>query len=169
MVPGSSHLQTTHTPYRTARPPTAPPRRERDEGMGQRRRSTRNVQTTTLTRHSVVVLSRHLGPGALFTRAQDVQTVPLSRNVWEGKVARHAARRFSHFPGQPPPPLSLVRQESDDYPIRPVSSTPSFADRPNPSPRPPLTLLRAPAPRPFSQNCLSLLLRYGPVTLLVLR
>ena len=30
----------THTPRRTARPPTAPPRRERDEEMGQQRRST---------------------------------------------------------------------------------------------------------------------------------
>ena len=30
----------THTPCRTARPPTAPPRRERDEEMGQQRRST---------------------------------------------------------------------------------------------------------------------------------
>jgi len=30
----------THTPRRTARPPAAPPRRERDEEMGQRRRST---------------------------------------------------------------------------------------------------------------------------------
>jgi len=29
----------THTPRRTARPPAAPPRRERDEEMGQRRRS----------------------------------------------------------------------------------------------------------------------------------
>ena len=29
----------THTPRPTARPPTAPPRRERDEEMGQRRRS----------------------------------------------------------------------------------------------------------------------------------
>ena len=29
----------THTPRRTARPPTAPPRRERDEEMGQQRRS----------------------------------------------------------------------------------------------------------------------------------
>ena len=29
----------THTPHRTARPPTAPPRRERDEEMGQQRRS----------------------------------------------------------------------------------------------------------------------------------
>ena len=29
----------THTPHRTARPPAAPPRRERDEGMRQRRRS----------------------------------------------------------------------------------------------------------------------------------
>ena len=30
----------THTPLRTARPPAAPPRRERDEEMGQQRRST---------------------------------------------------------------------------------------------------------------------------------
>ena len=33
----------THTPRRTARPPTAPPRRERDEEMGQRRRKHKHV------------------------------------------------------------------------------------------------------------------------------
>ena len=33
----------THTPRRTARPPAAPPRRERDEEMGQRRRSSKHV------------------------------------------------------------------------------------------------------------------------------
>jgi len=43
--------------------------------------------------------------------------------VWEGKVVRHAARRFS-LSGTAPP-----LEECDDYPVRPVASYP-IADRP---------------------------------------
>ena len=48
------------------------------------------------------------------------------KHVWEGKVARHAAARggVSHFPGQLDSP-ALLRQEGDDYPIRPAATTPS--------------------------------------------
>ena len=42
----------THTPRRTARPPTAPPRRERDEEMGQRRRSHEHVWEGSVVRHA---------------------------------------------------------------------------------------------------------------------
>ena len=42
----------THTPRRTARPPAAPPRRERDEGMGQQRRSSKHVWEGSVMRHA---------------------------------------------------------------------------------------------------------------------
>ena len=47
----------THTPRRTARPPTAPPRRERDEEMGQRRRSHEHVWEGSVMRHAARRLS----------------------------------------------------------------------------------------------------------------
>ena len=47
----------THTPRRTARPPTAPPRRERDEEMGQRRRSHEHVWEGSVVRHAARRLS----------------------------------------------------------------------------------------------------------------
>ena len=42
----------THTPHRTARPPAAPPRRERDEEMGQQRRNTKHVWEVSAVRHA---------------------------------------------------------------------------------------------------------------------
>ena len=42
----------TYTPHRTARPPTAPPRRERDEGMGQQRRKHKHVWEGSVMRHA---------------------------------------------------------------------------------------------------------------------
>ena len=42
----------THTPRRTARPSTAPPRRERDEEMGQQRRSLKHVWEGSVVRHA---------------------------------------------------------------------------------------------------------------------
>ena len=47
----------THTPRRTARPPAAPPRRERDEEMGQRRRSSKHVWEGSVMRHAARRLS----------------------------------------------------------------------------------------------------------------
>ena len=47
----------THTPRRTARPPAAPPRRERDEEMGQRRRSHEHVWEGSVMRHAARRLS----------------------------------------------------------------------------------------------------------------
>ena len=40
----------THTPHRTARPPAAPPRRERDEEMGQQRRRHKHVWEVSVER-----------------------------------------------------------------------------------------------------------------------
>ena len=42
----------THTPHRTARPPAAPPRRERDEEMGQQRRRHKHVWEGSVVRHA---------------------------------------------------------------------------------------------------------------------
>ena len=42
----------THTPHRTARPPAAPPRRERDEEMGQQRRRHKHVWEDSVVRHA---------------------------------------------------------------------------------------------------------------------
>ena len=47
----------THTPRRTACPPAAPPRRERDEEMGQRRRSHEHVWEGSVMRHAARRLS----------------------------------------------------------------------------------------------------------------
>ena len=47
----------THTPRRTARPPAAPPRRERDEEMGQQRRSLKHVWEGSVMRHAARRLS----------------------------------------------------------------------------------------------------------------
>ena len=67
----------THTPHCTARPPAAPPRRERDEEMElQRRRSTKHVWEGSVVRHAARRFS--LSGTAPPLRGKKVTATPVS-------------------------------------------------------------------------------------------
>ena len=120
----------THTPRRTARPPTAPPRRERDEEMGpQQRRRHKHVWEGSVMRHGPRC------PASLTFR----DSPALSRQESDGRLPRTPCnllpRRRPPIPPSSFPPRILRTPTSrltlGLCPARPRPFCPSLTPRPD--------------------------------------